>query len=820
MSAPALRRGALVLLAVATCAGHLGCVTPVAYTLDDPRLNPTLRRDRAPLSQAQNAFDPGSSGDPSALAYGGYRDDESGLSTLAVPEDVVHPGNLVQSTCWWVGRQTGDVFPADAVRLHWEGVVNLGGSATSVFSDPDDGLLDLGACRINDPQTRQPLRDAAGKAQGYRSDCAAFRNVLPGSLALREDSIPDCSDDTSLMLARLGAYAPRLDAFRTCTTLLETLPGGQPGPERWARERPAPGAMPPAAPDNFSGAIEWVVDPANAVAAWVSACSEPSGFRVQPRTATRYRIDVLDRPNWIEPVLLVADGGDTLARPMRRTSGADVVARWSTPVTLRPGHVPAVLREPGEVRWEENFASRVRVERVRVFDFGGGQVRDIGGTPPRLCIEDPEVAPGQCRWTCKDGVPGDGRIEFRLADVDACVEAPLDQPAVPVVTPTYAVPNAIAAGAGSIDRPLEWRLELPSGIAPAPHIEFTLAIVGDAGGAGVGGASLWAERPALDFGPLSPFLRRRGDVAVSNVGARAARVLAVRIEAGPHAADFRAELPYAPEPIPLPLEVDLRKRTRVVVRPLPGMEGQPLFRAVDYLAHIEYVPTDDDRLQWRLGETSFAMRDGRWYRSRPQRVREQRLSVAGVMQPVTRTSWSLRSLPFTLAPGDAFDVSLLATPLAPGRRSARLLVEWEDALQPGVVRTVAVGLVATGLQGPLPTAAPTRVSIATAVAGWTEGRSVLLFNQGDQPFDLGAARVTAVGGANASLPFRVEAPEGLPRTIGVGESTLLRVAYLGGCDAHSGGASGRLAELRLDARAAGTTRTVVVPLRGVTPACP
>jgi hypothetical protein len=820
VSAATLRRGALALLAAATCIGHLGCLAPAAYSLDDPRLNPTLRRDRAPLSQAQGVFDPDRAGDPGALAYGGYRDDRTGLATPVVPDDVVPAANLVQSTCWWVGRHAGDVFAADAVRLHWEGALDLGGSAAGVFSDPDDGRLDLGACRINDPQTRQALRDAAGKAQGYASDCAAFRNVLPGTLAVREDSIPNCTEDTSLMLARLGAYAPRLDAFRSCTTAVETLPGGAPGPERWARERPAPGALPPAAPDNFSGAIEWVVDPANQVAAWVSACSDPGGFRVQPRTATRYRIDLLDRPVWIDPVLMVADAGHTLARPMRRLAPGDVVARWSTPVALRPGNVPGTVREPGEVRWEENFASRVRVERVRIFDLAGGQVRDLAGAPPRLCIEDPEVAPGQCRWTCKDGQPGDGRLEFRLAEVDACVEVPLDLPAVPTVTPTYAIPTALSAAAGSIDRPLEWRLELPPGGAPAPHIEFTLAIVGDAGGAGVGGASLWAERPALDFGPVSPFLRRRGDVTLRNLGARAARVLAVRIEAGPHAADFRAELPYAPEPIPLPLEVDLRKRSKVVVRPLAGMESQVLFRGVDYLAHIDYRPTDDDRLQMRLGETALAMRDGRWYRSGPQRLRQQRLAVAGVMQPVMRTSWSLRSVPFALAPGEAFDVSLLARPLAPGRRTARLLVDWEDALQPGVPRTVAVGLVATGLQGPLPTAAPTQVSIAAGVPGWTEGRSVLLFNQGDQPFDVSAARVTGVGGASTSLPFRVETPEGVPRTIGVGESTLLRVAYLGGCDAHSGGAAGRLAELRLDARSAGTTRTVVVALRGVTPACP
>lgn len=821
MSLRIARRVGLALFAAATCAGHLGCMSPAAYSLDDPRPNPTLRRDRAPLSAAQQAFDPDQRGDVGALRYGGHRDDRAGLSTPAVPDDVVPSANLVQSTCWWVGRHGGDVFAADAVRLHWEGVVDFGGSSGALFSDPDDGRLDVGACRINDPQSRQPLRDAAGKAQGYASDCAVFEGALPGNLTLRSDDIPVCVDDTSLMFARMGAYAPRLDAFRRCTTDVETLPGGMPGPERWAQERPPPGAMPPAAPDNFSGAIEWVVEPSGQSAAYVSACTDPGGARVQPRTATRYRLDLLDRAHWIEPVLLVADGGYTIARSMRRNAPGDTVARWSTPVTLRPGHVPGVVREPGEVRWEENFASRVRVERVRVFDLVGGAPRDLSGaTPPRLCIEDPEVAPGQCRWTCKDGLPGDGRVEFRLGDADACVEAPLDQPAVPVVTPTYALATVRAAAAGSIDRPLEWRLELPAATAAAPHIEFTLAVVADAGAAGVGGASLLAGRPALDFGPVSPLQRRRGDVPVRNLGARAARVVGVRIEAGPHAADFRAELPYAPEPVPLPLEVDLRKRSNVTVRPLAGMESQVLFSAVDYLAHVDYRPTDDDRLRMRIGETELSMRDGRWYRSRPQRLRAQRLATAGVMQPVMRTSWSLRTLPFQVAPGESFDVSLLAIPLAPGVRRARLLVDWEDALQPGVVHTLAVGLVATGLQGPLPIAAPARLSIAAAMSGWTDARSLLLVNDGDQPFDLRGVKITAPGGAAATLPFRIETPEGVPRMIGAGESTLLRVAYLGGCDAYSGGGAGRAAELRLDTRAGATVRSVVVALRGATTSCP
>ena len=129
--------------------GTMACVPTGDITFTYEGFNDRLRPDRAPLSQEQTAL----AGHLEQLRYGPYR---AGLAELAVPLRPAHEfvTNLPQSDCWWMGQSaTGG---RDSLRANWEEVALVTGDEGVLerFHDEEDGQLDIGLCRLNDPQTR------------------------------------------------------------------------------------------------------------------------------------------------------------------------------------------------------------------------------------------------------------------------------------------------------------------------------------------------------------------------------------------------------------------------------------------------------------------------------------------------------------------------------------------------------------------------------------------------------------------------------------------------------------------------------------------
>jgi hypothetical protein len=790
-----LSRIVLCSIVLMCCVGHLGCFSAKTISLDNMRLNECLRRDRQPLDSGNQLF-----ADPAVLRFGAYRPGIADLAHPVIPEDQVPLRNLVQSDCWWLGRANQNALSNDAVRLHWEGVADLGGDAGSLFADPIDGQLDITACRIDDPETRTPLRGKNSNVDHVEQRQCSNINGQQVFSSASEDTLPDCTDDANLFMLQLDAINPALNAFRECTTDVELDANGQAKLDRRIKVESENTNT-----DGFSGSV-LTIETGGRLDHKVSACAAPEGFRVNPLKSTRYRLGGLAMERWIEPVLLVADDTSTLVRPM---PGAAGVASWSTAVTAQPA---------AGVRWRENFASRIKVRKVRLLDLRSGQLRDIGlATAPLLCIGDPEGSANACRWFCKDSVAGDGKLEYALDSSGACFRDPSNPLAtaeIPSVTPTYAVDTLTAAAPGAIDVPLNWSASLAGVVTPM--IEFTVSVPSTPG-------ALMAQKAALDFGRMPPGSSSRGDVSVVNVGTSAVKVLSVAMENSGQFADFLPELPYAADPVPLPITVDSTDTRKIRVVPQGEMEQQRLFIAETQSAHVRYTPTDAEGLTVNQNGVSLRMRKGVLFRDGLLPRFVYRAPAPNVSQPLARSNYALRSVPFVVAPGGAFDVSVVATPSAGNQRSSRVQIRYEDALVPGQIRNIYVAVGAFGLFGADPNVYPASRHFVAHSAGLSASRGVLIVNNGDLPFDLKSWRLTGIAGSSIppnSLPFVITAPYGVPQTILPGASTTLDVQYLAACDSFSGGAIGRMGELRVNVAEGARMRELTVAIKGVSLWCP
>ena len=361
--------------------------------------------------------------------------------------------------------------------------------------------------------------------------------------------------------------------------------------------------------------------------------------------------------------------------------------------------------------------------------------------------------------------------------------------------------NRLAVGAPPA--PLRW--SLVGGGWNAPWLEFELETTFAA-------AALRAEPAAGDAGRLQVGRSGRAAFRIDNVGGQPIEVTAVEVVPGSaHGADFRVELPFAPVPLRLPIEVEPGAGVPLVLPP-PGAEEFPSLAIMQGPAHLRIaevanatVVRDGVVVNRRAGLNIRDVVDVRF----PLKPR-----VPGAMQPLAMSTWALRRPPFVVQPGEAFDLSVVARPAAIGARQAQVRIRGRSTIDPS--RTVEIVVVATarGLAGPRLVLAPTQLSVHAQAPGEQRQRSVLLINDGDVAGMPGTPVLAAVGGPvpPQGLAFALDLPEGGAGALAPGASRLARVTWRSRC---LPGATG-LVEERAELRWPTPDGTLTAALRGAT----
>ena len=764
-------------LAMAMLAASLaGCVGPNAVRVETVSFNEKLRADRGALTVEQRMAP------VESLAFGRWRTATGDIGAFIRPDDPL-AGALPQSDCWAMAN--GVQSARDAVLASWEvtaRVTPLDGDGKPIddWFDPDDGVLDVGLCRLDDPVTRlAPVTRSGDRSAAGSVDCAVVSDAgIFGSVFSSGNNFPKCISDAEIYAVRLEAQrAATRDAFGRCSAETATIGG--------AVERIAAG-------------VDFWREP------WVHPVDDPADRRVSacmrdatlvPPTTTRYRLDAgavydvvggMGLVRELQPVLQPHGENARITRPLS-ASGAG--AAWAARV--RADASPA----QAGVRWEENYASTLQITELRVVRPLAPvpaqvqaviPVRDaVPARPARLCIEDPDspLAPAGigCRYTCEESSTTDARLHFALDD-RYCRDFQ-GRAVTPQLTPTYALDSAaavIAAGQGpGLKQPLRWRLDDP-GLGDA-WIEFALALRG-------GTAGMRSGLTAADAGAVRVGESRRVSFAIDNVGAQPLRVRTVQLmTSSAHAGDFRIELPFDPQPVPLGLRIAADESGVALARGAGLSDPAQWFRVSESPSHgharlarnanVQIAGVGLRRVEHLLWRDVVAFPRG-WV--------EALEPAAG--NAVIAQSWRPRPLPFIISAREGFLVSVVATPRQIGDRGARLRIV-ADPLVGGAPVEVQVPLRVRGLSGPLPTFLPSRLVLSAPARDQRVARNVQLANDGDIATTLSPPLLTAPGGGSLgtlAARFRLITPDGASSPLAQGASRLLRVEFLGHCNGSAG----------------------------------
>ncbi len=778
-----------------------GCSGPSGVKLETLSFNDKLRADRGPLSVEQRAQS------VDALRYGRWRTGPDEIGGLLRPEEPL-AGALPQSDCWALANAaTG----RDAMLASWEVVgrvtpVDGDGKPIDAWFDPDDGVLDLGLCRLSDPVTRQPPITRSGDRSAVGpTDCGAITDAGIFSLQFNAgDNFPQCLSDAAIYAVRLDAQRARTrDAFGRCAAETGALQGPpqriRHGVDFWREQD----AYPVADPDDRR----------------VSACVREAPLI--PPTTTRYQVDAgaiygsagaVGLSRSLAPVVQPYADQARISRPL---TGNGTRASWSTRVQTDPSPAQA------GVRWEENYASSLRVTTLRIVRSSApvpaeaqalipvAEVRPARAVP--LCIEDADspLAPAglACRYTCSPASPVGAGLQYTLDD-RYCRDFQ-GRAVTPSLTPTYAVDSAgallAAARRDSLKQPLRWHLDDPT-LAGA-WIEFTLGVRG-------GTAAMKSGLSVADAGSVRVGESRRVNFVIDNVGAQSLRVRTVELMSGSaHSQDFRVELPFDPKPVPLGLSLDASDDAALLGRGQGLADPTAWFRSIEGPGVLRARQPPD--LTLAVGGVTLRRQQQLLWRDVP----DFPPGWLAALEPqpenaVLAQSWRPRPLPFIVANRDAFRVSIVASPRALGARDARLRVI-ADPVHGGPAVEVQVPLRVRGLAGPLPAFLPERLVLTAPTADQPIARNVLLTNDGDVATSLSPPTLTAPGGASLGADahrWRLSTPEGATGTLGPGSSRRARIEFIGSC---AGGPTTLRAELRWPSVAA----VAVLPVEAST-ACP
>jgi hypothetical protein len=603
-----------------------------------------------------------------------------------------------------------------------------------------------------------------------------------------EGTWPTCTTDAGFLGTRLEAYGATLDdTYKRCDAVVrQTF-------TRRDRVIVRDSNPPYTATDFFNGVSAGSGDQAR-----VNTCAAAGGHQLIPPAPTRYRLWMSDAvTQWLDPVLMPAVDGAALGRPMARAGGH---WSWSTPVMLGAG----------STRWEENFSPSLRVRTVEVFEPTGPgptgkRYVDVSPSPPPLCIEDPDVVSSGCRWTCDDASATDGRLLYDLLAPMKCRNqaGAFENPSL--------TPTAVPLNLGQMVQtaPLRWRLAAGALTQPDLWLDFTLATT-------LAEAALRASPAVTDLGGARVGDTARGAFVVRNVGQQPIRIATVAMAppgpGSPHSADFQTQLPVAPQPVPLPVEVVSSTTKETTLRVSPDAERELLHRLYRDHVLVRLAPRGQGFSETIDGHV-VREQDGLLTRD----VLNARFNHDVRRQPAVRMTYALRTPPFTVQPGESFEVSLRGTPSARRERLAEVRVSGASVLDPA--RTVEVRVLAKlyGMQGPRLSVAPAVIAIPVDGAGQQIVRTVLVENAGDVAGVLSAPRLTGAGGAAlpAGSPFRLEDPYGSWSTLGIGEYREVRVHFVSAC-----GPSPGTREDAAEVRWGTADGPIVVPVFGTTRSCP
>lgn len=739
----------------------LACVRPDGVELRSVGYNERLRPDREPLSPEQTFSD------PQDLRYGYYSSGSGELVRALTPalNGPVH--HLPQADCHWLAQSAHG--GGDAMRAHWEAVVEL--AAGSDYEDPGDSRLELGLCRVNDPETRRPLlaRDRSDDTfrELYVDDNTDPEHVFRATLRPGEN-LPRLLNDQFVLSESLTALRSTVtDLLNSCTNRLGSYADPRASIERGV--------------DFFDGPTG---------EGKVSSCIPAGGATLIAPEHTQYLLQSTNggpaKP--LEPVVMIARRNDTTARPLEPDTNA---VRWLTPVQTRGS---------GR-RWTETFSPNIAVRSVRLLRLVADRIEYLGEAP-QLCIVDQDSVPG-CRWTCADSDPAPTVTRYDLGAGTSCRDR-LGVPATPGVNPTFAIDTWRQA---PLIRPLEWRFAFaPTGLV---FVEFTLTHTLD-------GMALTAEPAGLDLGRVPPGERRPGHFSVTNFGAEPVRVTRAQIDpAWRQAPSYSLRLPHAPEPLPIGIEAYEVKPGVVDFSLPPSFEQYGLVAQFRGPAHWHLRPTVRPNTPILYDGMAIGARDGTLWRDRAEQRIVYRAPGKGVSAPVRATVWAERTLPFVVMPGERFELMIVAAPSTPGTHEARVEIAAESVLDPSQRQAIAVGATAYGSTGPLPWLGPAqRYWDARRAAAMPQ--NFLVVNNGDSRLNVSSVGFTAENGgplAAANNRFRVVAGLAAPFSINAGASEVLGIEYVPSC-----GASGEVehrAALRV-ASAAGSLSSLLV---GRSPRC-
>lgn len=769
-----LRRRLLRLGASAAVAMLAGCVGTVTYDVESRGFNRELRRDRGPLTPEQwpplwQAFPeiidgPAAFQKRDARRYGPYRFAADDLVTTLVPAEVPLT-RLPQSDCWWMAQSPNG--GGDAVLATWEGEFELipRGNGALRFQDSSDGRLDIGMCRLNDPQSRQRVEGIGVDPDGgdeveVRVACDDVSNVRFDGFAWTQNEHrngPTCLSDSQWVSTNLFAYRnDNPDAMNRC----EAIRSGFDSPDR--QIEPGVDFYDHLAATN--GSI-WLL----------SSCTRAGGQRLVPAKATQYVLTNFDtrfreaEGVRLEPVLLPVQAGTTLSRELTVRDG---LARWSTPWSQPQDSSPVTPLPGNPLRWVENFSRNIAVHRVRLFNLVNGRRQYVlhGSGAPALCITDPDVAPGVCRWTCNATADESGRLQYRLLDGNSCRVG--QGPGQPIrLTPTYAHDRELAVAEGNgteFHLPLVWSIQQSQ---PGTWIDFELTTVLQ--------PAVMRAAPLMDAGAARTGEFARGSYTVVNEGEHPLRILGVAMDPaqGGHPGDFSVQLPFAPSGAPLPIEFTGTGKNRVLTVGADA-EQRTLFK----------VFTDDDFLSIAPRQDGFVANvngirisddHGLLLRDRASMM----FNVDPTRQPAVRATYAQRSVPFSLMPGESFDVSVRARPSAVGERYGFVRVSAVSAIDPTRRLDVRTRVSAQGLSGPLINASPGVLAFVVDGSGVGSRRTAMIQNAGDSAGTIGAPELRLIDDSPlpAGSQLSLEHPGQGGGPLAVQDARTVRVLFASDC---------------------------------------